>query len=136
MRKINSINFGGKMILAGILLCVIVPSVAWPIQGRFSWLYLIPGGIVLLAFIVVFVIEMKQDEGNVPYYERNLRETIPYDPKNQTPIIKASICTGEKVAGFKDKTGGKFTEVMVIRSEDDKDRFMKIYGLDSVSIEY
>lgn len=35
----------------------------------------------------------------------------PYDRKVQKPVIKSSICTGEKVAGFKDIQTGKFTEV-------------------------
>ena len=33
----------------------------------------------------------------------------PYDPATQIPVIRSSICTGEKVAGFKDKRSGRFT---------------------------
>ena len=33
-----------------------------------------------------------------------------YDRSNQKPIIKASICNGEQVAGFKDIHTGKFEE--------------------------
>ncbi|MCR5835226.1 MAG: aspartate dehydrogenase [Lachnospiraceae bacterium] len=54
----------------------------------------------------------------------------------QYPVIKSSICTGEKVAGFKNKTDGKFTEVMVIKSEADKKLFMETYGLEKVDTEY
>lgn len=28
---------------------------------------------------------------------------VPFDPENQVPILKCSICNGEQVAGFKDK---------------------------------
>ena len=59
-----------------------------------------------------------------------------FDPETQYAVIRSSICTGEKVAGFKDKKGGHFTEVMVIRSAEDERRFKEIYGLDSVRTEY
>ncbi|MBE5958991.1 MAG: aspartate dehydrogenase [Lachnospiraceae bacterium] len=54
----------------------------------------------------------------------------------QYPVIKSSICTGEKVAGFKNKIDGKFTEVMVIKNESDKRLFMETYELEKVDIEY
>ena len=36
-----------------------------------------------------------------------------YDRSTQKPVIKASICNGEQVAGFKDIHTGKFEEVML-----------------------
>ena len=68
--------------------------------------------------------------------ERKLRESFPYDPEKQIPVIKASICTGEKAAGFKDRKTGKFTEIMVINGEEDRELFMKAYGLDDISTIY
>lgn len=136
MKKINSIHFGGKMILTGILLMILLPAINWLISGTFSWPYLIPGGVVLLAFLIIFIIEMRQDNGKVPYYQKHLKEAVPYDPENQIPVIKSSICTGEKAAGFKDKVSGRFTEVMVIRDEKDLKQFMKTYGIDHVDTEY
>ena len=62
--------------------------------------------------------------------------TVPYDPDTQYPVIRSSICTGEKVAGFKDKAGGHFTEVMLIRSNEDLVVFKKMYGLTDVKTEY
>ena len=32
-------------------------------------------------------------------------ETAPFDPKTHDAVIRSSICTGEKVAGFKDRYG-------------------------------
>lgn len=52
-----------------------------------------------------------------------------YDRENKVPIIRASICTGEQVAGFKDLKTGQFEEVMLIRSEADKNAFLKRYGI-------
>ena len=43
----------------------------------------------------------------------------PYDKENKKPMIKASICNGEQVAGFKDIHTGKIEEVMLIRSQAD-----------------
>ena len=42
--------------------------------------------------------------------------TKTYDKKNKKPIIKASICNGEQVAGFKDIHTGKIEEVMLIKN--------------------
>lgn len=53
----------------------------------------------------------------------------PYDRERQQAVIRASICTGEQVAGFRDKENGKFHEVMLIRSDTDKAFFMKKYGV-------
>lgn len=66
----------------------------------------------------------------------NRFDAPPFDPETEYAVIRSSICTGEKVAGFKRKTGGAFKEVMLIRSQKDKNEFMEIYGLDSVKTEY
>lgn len=59
---------------------------------------------------------------------------IKYDSELQYPVVRASICSGEKVAGFKDKQGGHFTEVMLIRNASDMDHFKEMYGLDEAEI--
>ena len=46
-----------------------------------------------------------------------------YDKENKRPVIKASICNGEQVAGFKDIHTGKIEEVMLIRSQADLENF-------------
>ena len=53
-----------------------------------------------------------------------------YDKENKKPVIKASICNGEQVAGFKDIHAGKIEEVMLIKSPADLDTFKKMYGID------
>ena len=68
--------------------------------------------------------------------DNKLKETFKYDPQTQYAVIKSSICTGEKVAGFKNKSDGHFTEVMLIRSPEEEQRFKDIYGLDTVKTEY
>ena len=43
--------------------------------------------------------------------------TKTYDKENKKPVIKASICNGEQVAGFKDIHTGKIEEVMLIKNQ-------------------
>ena len=52
-----------------------------------------------------------------------------YDKENKKPVIKSSICNGEKVAGFKDIHTGKMEEVMVIRNQTDLEKFKVMYGI-------
>lgn len=52
-----------------------------------------------------------------------------YDKENQRPVIKASICNGEQVAGFQDVHTGAFEEIMLIRGSDDLAKFMDMYGI-------
>lgn len=75
-------------------------------------------------------------KNKIPYYERHLKETIPYDPQKQYAVIRASICTGEKVAGFKNYKDAHFTEVMLIRNGEDEKRFKAIYELNEIKKEY
>ena len=53
-----------------------------------------------------------------------------YDRENQRPVIKASICNGEQVAGFQDIHTGAFEEVMLINGNDDLINFTSMYGID------
>ena len=69
-------------------------------------------------------------------WEQDLKETIPFDPQKQYAVIRSSICTGEKVAGFKNIEDGHFTEVMLIRTKEEEERFKKIYNLETVKKEY
>lgn len=52
-----------------------------------------------------------------------------YDKDNKKPIIRASICNGEQVAGFKDIHTGKMEEVMLIKNQEDLNIFKKMYGI-------
>lgn len=71
-----------------------------------------------------------------PKGNADLRDRVSYDPQTQYAVIRSSICTGEKVAGFKNKKNGQFTDVMVIRKPDDEKQFKETFGLDSVKTEY
>lgn len=68
--------------------------------------------------------------------KRSREPEIKFDPDKQYAIIRCSICTGEKVAGFKNKEDGHFTEVMLIRSYEDELRFKELYNLETIKTEY
>ncbi|SFC98667.1 hypothetical protein [Ruminococcus albus] len=134
--KINSIHFGAAWIVLSLVVGLLLPAVIRIITGVFYWKMSIIGGVILLGFIIVFCIEMKQDHGKNPYYERYLSEDIPFDPDKQTAVIKCSICTGEQIAGFKNKEDGHFTEVMLIRDADDLAKFKEIYKIEEIKKVY
>jgi hypothetical protein len=53
-----------------------------------------------------------------------------YDKENLKPVIKASICNGEQVAGFKNIHTGKIEEVMLIKSPADLESFKVMYRIE------
>lgn len=55
--------------------------------------------------------------------------TKEYDRENKKPVIRASICNGEQVAGFKDTKTGRFEEIMLIKGKSDLERFKSQYGI-------
>lgn len=59
-----------------------------------------------------------------------------YDPETEKPVIRASICSGERTAGFKNRKTGAFREVLLIRNRKDLDEFMELYGLEHIDTEY
>ena len=63
-------------------------------------------------------------------------EAKTYDPALWKPVVRCSICTGEQAAGFREIATGRFEEVMLIRNERDLARFLKKYGLETVTKEY
>ncbi len=52
-----------------------------------------------------------------------------YDPEELTPVIRSSICTGEKTAGFRENGTGRFREVMLISSPADLAAFRERYNI-------
>lgn len=60
-----------------------------------------------------------------------------YDKENEIPVIHASICTGERVVGFKNKNTGKFVEIMLITDNSELEQFKKKYGItEEIKTEY
>lgn len=59
---------------------------------------------------------------------------VSYNKEEQIPVIRSSICTGEKVAGLKDIYTGKFTEIMLIKNSRDMDEFLEKYDISASEI--
>ena len=62
-------------------------------------------------------------------FRKKSTQTQDYDKENLEPAILCSICTGEQTAGFRNIHHGKFTGVMLIRSDKELEAFKKTYGL-------
>lgn len=69
-------------------------------------------------------------------FGKHQKNEYQYNPEKEYPVIRASICTGEQVAGFRDRTTGEFHDVKLIRNEADKLAFMKEYNLTHIEKEY
>jgi len=67
--------------------------------------------------------------------ERTVRQ-LDYDREEEKPVIHASICNGEKVAGFKNIRTGKFREQFMVRSDAEIEMFAKMCGVEKVDKEY
>lgn len=63
-------------------------------------------------------------------------ENAIFDKENELAVIRYSICTGEKVAGFKDIHTGHFRDVCLIRTEADLIKFKRRYDVEEVTTEY
>lgn len=65
-----------------------------------------------------------------PWKKQKKAPAAAYDRARLEPVIRSSICTGEKVAGFREKDTGRFREVSLIRSAADLDAFREKYGIE------
>jgi len=50
------------------------------------------------------------------------------------PVVRASICTGERVAGFKEPASGKFHDLALIRSDGELREFLRTYGVEEAAL--
>lgn len=66
--------------------------------------------------------------------KRRKPEVTAYDKTGKIPVIRASICTGEQVAGFKDTASGKFEELMLIRGSTDLQEFLDRYQVEETEV--
>ncbi|MCR4676201.1 MAG: hypothetical protein K5634_03105 [Sphaerochaetaceae bacterium] len=64
------------------------------------------------------------------FLKKQKKPVLSYDRQKYKPAIRSSICTGEKVAGFKDKITGDFTEIMLLQNGRDLEEFKARYGIE------
>lgn len=60
----------------------------------------------------------------------------PYDRTGKVPVLRASICTGEKTAGFKDPATGRLEEQTLIATDADLQAFLRKYGLSESALKH
>lgn len=111
----------------------------FPVKSKGEHIVAFIIGIIMCVAVVLiwrskFGARREKKVPQVDPMERKRRET--YNPIEYTAVIKASICNGEQVAGFKNKKTGQFTEVMLIQSEKDLEEFKKRYGVEEIKKEY
>ncbi len=63
-------------------------------------------------------------------FRKRKRPVQTYDSSRLVPAIRSSICTGERVAGFKDRESGSFTEIMLLQKDSDLEEFKARYGIE------
>ena len=64
-----------------------------------------------------------------------LSRAAAYPNSEYKPVIRQSICTGEKTACMKHIATGRLTEIMLIKTDADLDAFCRDYGVDRRYIE-
>lgn len=65
----------------------------------------------------------------LPFLSKAASTEKQYDSEHYIPVIRCSICTGEQVAGFKEKSTGRIEDIMLIRDEHDLKIFCKRYAI-------
>ena len=68
------------------------------------------------------------------FSKRKKPASADYDKGEKVPVIRSSICTGERVAGFKNLSNGKFDELMLIRDDRDLQEFLQTYQIEEKEI--
>lgn len=83
------------------------------------------------------VIRRMQDKGTEMFWKKDKKETAKpdFNKEGKKPVIRASICTGEKVAGFRDEKTGHIEELMLITGDKDLEKFMLMYDVKREEIE-
>ncbi|MBQ9269393.1 MAG: aspartate dehydrogenase [Oscillospiraceae bacterium] len=47
------------------------------------------------------------------------KQGIRFDPETQEPVVRRSICTGEMTVGLLDRRSGRFSELMLVRNQQE-----------------
>ncbi|MCI9435631.1 MAG: aspartate dehydrogenase [Lachnospiraceae bacterium] len=63
-------------------------------------------------------------------------EQAEYDRENLRPVLRCSICNGERVAGFKNIHTGEFKEEIFIRDDEELEAFKRKYKITELTKEY
>lgn len=92
--------------------------------------------VVRLAMQMEAYYKRKKGSDFMFFQKKKEKVTKGYDRTKKVPVIRSSICTGEKVAGFKDIATGKFEDLVCIRSDKDLQQFLDSYGINEEEIKW
>jgi hypothetical protein len=67
-------------------------------------------------------------------FHKKKRVVKEYDHERYEPVLRSSICTGEKTACFRNLETGKLHEILVIRTQQDLEEFGKQYGVNTENL--
>ena len=68
-------------------------------------------------------------------FSRKQPKTTAFPPERFAPVVRRSICTGERTACMRDRASGEIFEIMLIRSPRDLADFARQYGVREEEIE-
>ena len=57
-----------------------------------------------------------------------------FPSEDYEPVIRSSICTGERVACMRERATGRLHEIMLLRTDEDLALFCRNYGLQADAI--
>lgn len=70
------------------------------------------------------------------FSKKKKAESLSFDPEKEYPVLRCSICNGEQVAGFRDRATGHFTEVTLIRNEQELEEYKQRCNITEIVKEY
>ena len=65
---------------------------------------------------------------------RRKSQPLRFPPEEYEPLLRQSICTGEKTACVRERATGRLQEVQLIRDEKDLEAFCAACGADPAEI--
>lgn len=90
-----------------------------------------------MSFLRLHLVAAHQKVMNL--FRKKTQQEVPsllaeFPAEQYEPVIRASICTGEKTACMRDRSSGKLHEVMLIRTEEDLDSFCRLSSISRQAI--
>ena len=67
-------------------------------------------------------------------FHRKEEEAPAFPLSEWEPVIRSSICTGERVACMRHRSSGKLRELRLLRTQDDLRAFCRTYGVSESEI--
>lgn len=101
MKKIDSNDYGGKIIGIGIMVAAIIPGclkllnqlIHSRVLNLVMWCFIIVGSLILIGFFIYLGIELRQDKKIDHYYSNHRNLKLPMD----TIYYECSNCGNRKV---------------------------------------